>query len=97
VHHVLRPHPFVELLRRQETEPQRGLAQSQVFAVRRQRSLRRLLLADVRIERGHQHERVVQVLTDALGVRLDACGAPLVERADSLSQESDRLQDVVED
>jgi hypothetical protein len=87
VHHSLRPHPFVELLRRQETKPQRGLAQAQVFLVRLEGNLRRLLVADVRIERGHQHERVVQVLPDALGVRLDACGAAIVERAGSLSQE----------
>src|SRR4051812_27901470 len=90
--HVLRPHPFVELLRRQEAQLERGLAQGEVLTVRLKRDSRRLLVADVRVERRHQHERAVKVLADALLVWLDASGATVVERAGGVGQQPDRLQ-----
>ena len=76
---------------------ERSLAQGEVLAVRLEGNLCRLLVADVRIERRHQHERVVEVFADALLVRLDAPGAAVVERARGLGQQLDRLQHVVQD
>ena len=97
MHHILRPNPCVELLRGQEAQSERGLAQRQVLAVRLQGDLRGLLVADVRVERGHQHERVIEVLPDPPHARLDARRAAVVERACALGQQPDRLQHVVKD
>src|SRR6516162_1009765 len=68
--HVLRPDPLVELPCRHEAQLECGLAQGEILSVRLEGDLRRLLVADVRVERCHQHERAVEVLADALLVRL---------------------------
>src|SRR5262249_27581565 len=65
VTHVLRPDPVIELLRREEAELQGRVTEREILAVRFQRDLRGLLVADVRVECGHEHERIVQVLADA--------------------------------
>jgi SAM-dependent methyltransferase len=51
--HLLGPHPFVELLARDEAQLDRGLAERRPVPVGRLRDLRRLVVADVRVERGH--------------------------------------------
>jgi len=51
VDHILRPDPGVELLRGHDPQPERRIAQRQVLAIRGQRDLRGLLVADVRLER----------------------------------------------
>src|SRR5436309_154139 len=72
VDHILGPDPSVELLGSHEAESECCFAQCQVLAVRLQRDLCGLLVADVRVECGHQHERVVEMLANPLRIRLDA-------------------------
>src|SRR5207253_2033737 len=70
----------VELLAGEEAELDGRLAERLPLAVGLLRHLGGLVIADVRIERGHQHERVFQVVLDLLPVRLDADHAVLGER-----------------
>ena len=65
--------------------------------MRLQRDLRRVLVADVRIERGDEHQRLVDVARGCARVGLDAARAALVERAEAVGQELDRLEHVVQD
>jgi len=58
---------------------ERGILETEFLATGQPRDLRRFFIADVRVERGHQHERVVEVPLDALDVRLDAARAAVVE------------------
>ena len=51
----------------------------------------------MRVERGHQHERILEVLADPLPIGLDPDGAVLVERSATLRQEARRGEHVVED
>src|SRR5580658_2320013 len=95
--HVLRPDPFVELLRGQEARLQRRFPKSEILAVGFERNLRSFLVANVRIERRHQHQRVVEVLADALFIRLDAFGATIIKGTGTLCQKLNRLQNVVQD
>src|SRR5262245_45011242 len=66
VDHRFRPDPGVELLCGHEAESERCFAQGQILVVRLQRDLCGLLVADVRVERRHQHERVAEVLANPL-------------------------------
>src|SRR5574337_141806 len=60
--HLPRLHPGVELLGRDEAERERRLAQARAFLVRLLRDLSRLVVADVRVQRGHQHQRTLHQL-----------------------------------
>src|SRR4029077_18390769 len=88
--HVLRPYPFIELLRRDDAELQGRVTEGEILAVRFQRDLCGFLVADVRVECRHEHERVVQVLANALLVRRDAVDAAVAERMRSVRQELNR-------
>ena len=55
--HLLRLDPRVELLRRQQAQRHPGLLQRGAPLVRRLRDLRRVVVADVRVERRDQHQR----------------------------------------
>src|SRR6266513_4143469 len=70
--HLLRPNPLVELFRRDVPQRERGRLERGALPVRLLRDLRRLVVADVRVERGDEHERILQELGDALAPRLDA-------------------------
>ena len=61
------------------------------------RDLGRLLVADVRAERGDEHERIVQVALDDGLVGAQALGAEAVEGAARIAQELQRLEHVVDD
>jgi hypothetical protein len=50
------------------------------------RNLRRLVIADVRIQRGNKHERILHVIGDALVVRFNPYGTMLIERIASVSK-----------
>src|SRR5882672_10452867 len=91
--HGLRPDPLVELLRCHIAERERRLLQGRAFLVRLLRDLRRLVVADVRVERGDEHERVPQQLLDALAPGLDAGRAVLVEPRGAVGQEPHALQE----
>src|SRR5262245_56660424 len=56
--HLLRPHPLVELLGGDVAERQRRSLETRSFLVGFLGDLRRLLIADVGIQRGHGHERI---------------------------------------
>src|SRR5580704_5946054 len=84
--HVLRPDPFVELRRGQITQLQRRVTEREFLPVGLERNLRRLLVSDMRIQCGHQHERVVEMLVDALAVGLDTLRTTVVERLPGFSQ-----------
>ena len=59
-------------------------------------NLRRLFVADMRVERRHQHERIVEMLLDALLVRLDAARAVFVKRSAALGKQLTRLEHIVQ-
>ena len=59
--------------------------------------LRGFVIADVRIERGDQHEGILHVVIDSLQVRLDAEGAVMSEGAARVGEQSDAMQEVVDD
>src|SRR5580700_3595161 len=79
VRHVLWPDPFVELFRGQEAQLQSGIPECEFLAIGLERNLRCFLITDVRIERRHQHKRVVEVFADALFVWLDSCSAAIIK------------------
>src|SRR5579871_3007246 len=54
--HLLRPDQHVELLRADIAEPERLLAERRAVLVRGLGDLGRLVVADLRRERGHEHE-----------------------------------------
>jgi hypothetical protein len=56
--------------------------------------LRRLVVADVRIERGDEHQRIVQKLGDAFTPRLDARSAMLAEALAAVGEEPHALQEI---
>ena len=49
---------------------------------------RRLFIADVRVEGGDQHQRMVQVMLDPLPDRFDADGAVAVKGMDDVGQQA---------
>src|SRR3989442_1003096 len=62
--HVLRLDPIVELGLADMAEAKRRRAQRETVAVGEKRDLGRLLVADMRAQRGHQHQRMLDVLAD---------------------------------
>src|SRR5262249_47584412 len=85
--HFFRPNPILELLSGQVAQLQSSVLERKVLAVRFERNLGGLLVANVRVEGGHQHQRVVQMFPDSLFVRFDAHGTAIIERARGFSQE----------
>src|SRR5258708_40037665 len=77
--HPLGPHPLLELLGRDVAQRERRLLEGGSFLVRLLRDLRGLVVADVRVERGDEHEGILQELGDALAPRRDARGAMIAE------------------
>ena len=65
--------------------------------MRRLRDLRRLVVTDVRIERGDQHERLAQQLVDARAVGLDSDRTVVVEAARCVGEKARGLQETVDE
>ena len=61
------------------------------------RDLRRLVIADVRVERGHQHQRFTHQLRDALEIGFDAQRAVVVEARGAVGEQTHALQEIVDD
>ena len=57
----------------------------------------RLVVADERVEGGHEHERRVQVLLDLDAVGLEALDGVLTESPTRIGQQTDRMKNVVDD
>jgi hypothetical protein len=74
-----------------------ALAQTDVFAVRGERYLRGVFVADVRIESGHEHQGVVEMLLDACVIRFDSGGTAQRKRVACISQEFGGNQDIVKE
>lgn len=79
--HVLRADPLVELLLVQVAQLQGGLLQRRALLVGRLGNLGRLVVPNVRVQRRHQHQRLVHDLVNVGPVRLDADDAVLAEGA----------------
>ena len=56
-----------------------------------------LVVADVRVQRSHQHEGVVHQLIDALSVGRDAREAVLHEGLGGVAEETDGMEHIVSD
>lgn len=95
--HLLRPYPFVELRFVQVAQLQRRGAQGGAFGVGLLGDFGGLVVADVRVQRGDQHQAALQQVGHALGVRLQAGDAMLVEVAAAVGEQADGLQQVVDD
>src|SRR5258706_4400781 len=93
----LRPDPGIELLPAEPAGGERSLAQARSFLVRLLRDLRRLVVADVRVQRRHEHQRALHQFVDARRVRFDAARAVLLEAARTVGQQANALQQVVDD
>uniref|UniRef100_A0A6B0VA16 Uncharacterized protein n=1 Tax=Ixodes ricinus TaxID=34613 RepID=A0A6B0VA16_IXORI len=92
--HVLGAHPLVEVLRLEEAQLDGALLERGAFLVRRLGNLGRLVVADVRVQRRHQHERLVEQLGDAFPVGHDADDAVVGEGDAGVREEAYRAQDV---
>ena len=85
-------HPFVELLGRQEPERDGGFLQGRPVLVRLLRDLRGVVVADVRIERRHEHQAACRFSLDARAVRLDADRAEPIEVGARVGEQADALR-----
>src|SRR2546427_11981212 len=77
--HCFRADPLVELLGAHVAQREGRLFQGGALLVRLLGDLRGLVVADMRVERGDEHERVLQQLGDALAPRLDSRRAMVAE------------------
>src|SRR5690606_1085635 len=96
-HHVLGPDPAIELVAGDEAELDRGLAQRRSGGVRVPGDGRGAVVAEVRRERGHEHQARAQLAIDLGAVRLEAAREVLLERAAGVAEQADRLQRRVRD
>src|SRR5215468_8524139 len=80
--HVLRPDAAVELLAAHQAEREGCFAQAEMLLVGLLRDLGGIVVADEGIERGHQHQRLVEQVLDADLVGFDADDA-IVGEADA--------------
>ena len=71
--------------------------QRRALLVRVLGDLGRVVVADLAVERGHQHQRLVDQLLDPRPVGLDAHRAVVVEAQRGIGEQPDRLQEVVGD
>ncbi len=95
--HLLWADPLVKLGGLDEAQLDRGLPQRAALLVRVLRDPGRLVVADMRIQRGHQHERPVQQLRDPRAIRLDAAHAVHAEGARRVAEQPERVQHVADD
>src|SRR3954468_24972192 len=89
--------PAVEIRAGYIAERERRFAKRAAVVVRFLRYLRGAVVADVRRERGDQHERALQELADARLVRLDAARTMLLERAAAVGKQPRALQERIDD
>src|SRR5262249_10782033 len=92
--HVLGPDPTVEVVRGDEAEIERSLLELEPVLVRVLGDLRRAVVADVCVERSHEHERVLDVLGDPLLVRFETVDAELAEVSAGVGEQVDGVQEV---
>ena len=81
----------------QQAQRQRRLLERGALLVGLLRDLGGVVVADLRVERRHQHQALVEQLGDPLAVGLDADHAIVGEAAAAVGEQPDRLQHVVDD
>ena len=95
--HVAGLHHPIKGLRVDKAETDRLLLQRRAVLVRGLRHLGRVVVADRRRQRGHEHQALAHQLGDPLLVRLDADDAVVGERRRGVADQRHRLQHVVGD
>ncbi len=94
--HFRRLHYCIKFLAGEEAEVDRGLAEGAAAFVRGLGDLGGVVVADLLVERGDEHQRVVEEVGDAVEVRLDADNA-VVDHGDArIGQQPDGVE-IVED
>ena len=58
--------------------------------------LGRFIVAQVGVEGGNQHERILKVTVNLFEVRLNSFGAMMVEGAAGVGEETDRVKKIVD-
>src|SRR5690349_1812196 len=95
--HLLRPHPRIELLLAEIAELQCRRLQRGAVLVRLLGDRGGLLVADMRIQRRHQHQRLAHQLLDARAVGLDADSAVLVKIFARTREEFRAVEEIADD
>ena len=85
--HLVRADPLIELLVRQQTQLDRALSERGALLVCALGNLGRIVVSDVRIERGHQHQRVLKMAPDGIDIGLQAHYATVGEGATGVGAE----------
>ena len=86
--HLLGPHEAVEFLTGEMAEDDGRLPERALVLVRVFGDGGGVVVADVRVERGHEHQRIADVLGDPLLVGLDADDGELAERVARVAEQS---------
>jgi hypothetical protein len=90
--HFLGLDPLVKVLSLNQAQCQGGFLEGSALGVSLLGDFRRVVVANVRIERSNQHQALLHQLVDAGGVRLDADDAMVSEGLDSLGQKLARVK-----
>ena len=67
-----------------------------MFLVSQLYRLGSVIVPNIGIERGGQHERVMQILRTPLTIGGDTCDTIMIEGHDAVGQQPDRLQKIVD-
>src|SRR5205085_7132222 len=94
--HLFRLHVLVELRARQQAQRNRSVAQRDALLVRVLGDLGGVVVADVRVQSGDEHERLAQVFVNLRAVEFDAGDAVINEAVTGVFQEADRMEQVVD-
>ena len=94
--HIFRSDKLVKIFAGDIAQFNSGLLQSGVLFVRRLGNLGRFIVANVIVERGDQHQRLVQQFFDTFTVRFNPHDAVFREGDGDIAQKTHRLQDVTD-
>lgn len=94
MYHVLGAYPLVEVLSGDVAEAQRLFLERRAVAVRCIGDLSGLVVADVRIQRRHEHQGLIEQFLDAGVVRLDTRDAVDVEGDSCIPEQLGALEEV---
>ena len=98
MNHIGRNDQFVKLLACQQAQFDGGFAQRFVVFYRRfLATLAAFFVANFAVQRGNEHQGMVQEIVDLFRHGFDAGGAVFVEAVARVAQEADGLQEVVGD
>src|ERR1017187_3850726 len=92
--HLFRLYPLIELLGGQVPKCDRRFLEREAVLVRVFGDLRRLVVADVRVQRRYQHQRFAHELLDALPIGLYANRALIVEIDAAVGKQARAMQEI---